>query len=426
MVEEEYKRRYTFAMDYGTSDFKFGPITCGETPEIVENRGYFPDKESILYKTFETPKDVIVGKEVPLYLQSSEDLSTRLIYPLKNGVIDRDDAKAWQVVEEISRHGLGLFQPKAEDFKGYYLVASLSSVSPRYMYEKLFNIYERIDSETEYIKASTIIPQPLAVAIAHKETTCVVLESGHGNTQVCPISKYPIRNAIVAINRGGGDANALTSEILKDIGYGDLARQESLVRRVKENMGLIPRDLDVAVRKAKEEPKKFKAKFKIPGTRIVIDLDNQSWTRFLIGEYVFNPNHEEYNSYFIRGMLKPKDLRVGDTFFQGMIDFGEAIIQSVERCPIELQPYLYRKILLSGGNFQWNSPAGMEEVAVDAQQKIRILLKRHGITNVKVNMTQDPQFSVWKGCIIYGYAVPEGYRWSWDKMEGWRIIRERS
>ncbi|MEM2902638.1 MAG: hypothetical protein QXO32_07935, partial [Candidatus Bathyarchaeia archaeon] len=86
----------------------------------------------------------------------------------------------------------------------------------------------------------------------------------------------------------------------------------------------------------------------------------------------------------------------------------------------------YRKILLSGGNFQWNSPAGMEEVAVDAQQKIRILLKRHGITNVKVNMTQDPQFSVWKGCIIYGYAVPEGYRWSWDKMEGWRIIRERS
>ncbi|MEM2902048.1 MAG: hypothetical protein QXO32_04890, partial [Candidatus Bathyarchaeia archaeon] len=163
MVEEEYKRRYTFAMDYGTSDFKFGPITCGETPEIVENRGYFPDKESILYKTFETPKDVIVGKEVPLYLQSSEDLSTRLIYPLKNGVIDRDDAKAWQVVEEISRHGLGLFQPKAEDFKGYYLVASLSSVSPRYMYEKLFNIYERIDSETEYIKASTIIPQPLAV-----------------------------------------------------------------------------------------------------------------------------------------------------------------------------------------------------------------------------------------------------------------------
>ncbi|NIM45263.1 MAG: hypothetical protein GTO54_06465, partial [Nitrososphaeria archaeon] len=333
---EEYKRLYTFGTDYGTSDFKSGPITCGEMPQIIENRGYFPDKESIMYRAFEMPSEVIVGEEIPLYLQSSEDLSSRLIYPMRNGVIEKDDEKAWKVVEEISRHALNLFKPADTAFRGFYLVASLSSVSPRYMYERLFQIYKGIAEEDGTIRAATVIPQPLAVAIAHKATTCVVMESGHGNTQVCPISRYPIRNAIVAVNRGGGEANAITSEILKDLGYGDLARQESFVRAVKERVGLIPIDLNKAIRASKNGEKRFDVKFKIPGTRISIELGDSAWTRFIIGEYIFNPNHEIYRSYFIRGMDKPKDVRVGNTVFRGMIDFGEAILESVERCPIEL------------------------------------------------------------------------------------------
>ena len=121
---------------------------------------------------------------------------------MKNGLIDKLNEKAWNIVHEISRFGLTTFKPSNEDFNGFYLVASLSSISPKYMYEKLFEIFDQIAAKDFTIKASTIIQQPLAVAIAHKETTCVVVESGHGNTQVCPISRYPIRNAIVAINRG--------------------------------------------------------------------------------------------------------------------------------------------------------------------------------------------------------------------------------
>ncbi|MGC8849055.1 MAG: hypothetical protein ACP5QI_01100, partial [Candidatus Bathyarchaeia archaeon] len=103
---EEYKRLYTFGIDYGTSDVKFGPITCGEVPQITENRGYLPDKDSIMYRAFEVPRDVVVGKDLPLYLQSSEDLSSRLIYPMRNGVIEKDDEKAWRIVEELSRYAL--------------------------------------------------------------------------------------------------------------------------------------------------------------------------------------------------------------------------------------------------------------------------------------------------------------------------------
>jgi crenactin len=419
MATDNYRSNYTFAMDFGTSDFKFGPITCGDTPRVVNNRGYFPDKKSMMYNAFEAVPDIIVGEDVPLYLQSTEDLSSRLIYPMRNGVIDKVDQNAWRVVSALSEYGLSSFKPETNNgFGGYYVVASLSSVSPRYMYEHLLDIFKSASSPGS-IRAVTVIPQPFAVAIGHGVTTCVVIESGHGNSQVCPISKYPIRSAQVALNRGGGDANAITSEILKDAGYADLANEEALVRKVKESIGLVPDNLDDAIRQAKATPRKVRARYRVPGTRVEIDLEKDSWTRFLIGEYVFNPNHEIFESYFGRGMPRPKDVKMGDTTFRGMLDFGDAIIASVERCPVELQPLLYREILLSGGNFNWTVPERLEDVAVDAPRKIKLLLHEKGIKNVSVKMTKSPQFSVWHGCIIYGFAVPEQYEWDWQRLEGW-------
>ena len=421
-AETDYRSHYTFAMDFGTSDFKFGPITCGETPRIVNNRGYFPDKNSVVYKAFESTDEIIVGEDVPLYLQSAEDLSSRLVYPMRNGMIDKADKTAWQVVSALTTFGLNTFIPEPNNgFQGYYVVASLSSVSPRYMYERLLDLFEQ-NKANGNVRAITVIPQPFAVAIGHGVTTCVVIESGHGNSQVCPISKYPIRAAQVALNRGGGDANAITSEILKDAGYGDLANEEAFVRRVKENIGLVPADLDTAVGEAKRSPRRFRARYKVPGTRVEIDLEKDSWSRFLIGEYVFNPNHEVFESYFGRGMPRPRDVKMGDTIFRGTLDFGDAIVTSVERCPVELQPMLYREVLLSGGNFSWTVPERIQDMAVDAPTKIKLLLRQKGIKNVSVKMTKSPQFSVWHGCIIYGFAVPDDYGWDWQRLEGWMKV----
>ncbi len=415
-----YKQKYSFGADYGTSYFKFGSILCGEEPKMIENRGYFPRNDNIMHKAFGETKDIVVGDEVPLYLQAKEDLTENLIYPMKNGIVEKNNVRAWDVVKAISLYGLGAFEPTDNDFEGFNIVASLSSIAPRYMYEKIFEIYKEINERRKLIKAATIISQPLSVAIAHKVTTCIVIESGHGNTQVCPISHYPIRNAIVPINRGGGDANSITAEILKDLGYSDLAREEAFVIRAKEKLGLIPVDFEKSVTEARKHPKKFKNKFKIPGTRIVVELEDNTWTRFLIGEYVFDPNHELFTSYFKRGLPKPKDVRIGDLLFKGMLDFGEAIIEAVERCPVELQPHLFRNILLSGGNFCWENPSTqLKGLATSANSKIKLLLRKKGITNVNISMTNEPQYSVWRGAIIYGYAVPENYNWSWDQLEGW-------
>ena len=418
-MSEGYKQRYTFGMDFGTSDFKFGPITCGERPEVVENRGYFTDKTSIIQQMGGPIKELIVGKDVPLYLEARGDLSARLVYPMRNGIVAKDDERSWAVVKELTQFALEAFRPPESEFAGFYLVASLSAVAPRYMYEKLFEIFRETSKEFGSIRAATIISQPFSVAIAHKIPTCIVIESGHGNSQTCPISRYPIRDAVVAINRGGGDGNALTAEILKDCGYGDLVHEESFVRRVKENIGLIPADLDAAVQMAKNDPERFRAKYQVLGTRITVDLAENSWMRFLIGEYVFDPDHELFQSYFSRGLRKPGDVRFGDTFFRGMLDFGGAIVEAVERCPVELQPYLYKQILLSGGNFAWKAPVELTDAAIDAASKIRFLLEEKGIAETTVLMAQNPQHSVWRGCIVYGYAVPVDFSWSWERFEGW-------
>ncbi|MBO3800454.1 MAG: hypothetical protein FGF52_05310 [Candidatus Brockarchaeota archaeon] len=410
-------------MDYGTSFFKYGPISLGEAPEIVENRGYFPDKDAIMTRVMGESREVVVGRDIPLYLEAREDLPSRLVYPFRNGIIEKNDNRAWQVVEEISRLALREFGPREEGFNGFYVVASLSAVAPRYMYEKLFDIYRKIDSEEHTIAAATVIPQPLAVAISHKVPTSVVVESGHGNTQITPISRYPVRTAIIALNRGGGDANSITAEILKDSGYGDLAKEETVVRQVKEQIGIVPRNLDDAIRFGKNNPEKLATVISIPGTRLKISLEDNGWLRFLIGEYVFNPNHEVFQSYFTRGMPKPGDVKVGDTFFLGMIDMSEAIVQSIEKCPVELQPYLYRQIILSGGNFEWKVPQGLENICVNSVDKIKTMLRDKGLSEVGVTMASSPKYSVWRGCIVYGYAVPEGFKWSWDRMEGWMSFR---
>ena len=417
MFEEEYKRRYVFGADYGTGDFKYGPITQGDRPLVVENRGYFPEP-SLVSRIMGVEKEVVVGKDVALFLESGAELLKRMVYPMKSGIVVRDDVRSWKVLKELTGMVLEEFKPRGFGFNGFYLVAALAATAPRYMYEKFFELFQEYAS-VSLVKAATIIPQPLAVAIAHKATSCVVVEGGHGNTQVTPISRAPVREAMVALNRGGADANAITAEIMKDAGYGDIAKEEAIVRRVKEQMGLLPLELDKAIAYAKQNPASVGKKMRIAGTRITIDLGDLSWTRFLIAEYVFNPGNPVFESYFKRGMTRPADVRIGEQVFYGMTSIADSIIAAVEKCPVELQPYLYSLIILSGGNMSWTAPPELKEVAVDAPTRVRHDLVKRGVENLNVRLSEDPQYTVWRGCIVYGYAVPADYLWRWETMEGW-------
>jgi crenactin len=134
---------------------------------------------------------------------------------------------------------------------------------------------------------------------------------------------------------------------------------------------------------------------------------------------VFNPNHEIFQSYFRRGMPKPEDARIGDVVFYGMLDMAEVIVRSVEKCPLELQPHLYSQIILSGGNFCWTPPPVLSNVACDAQTKVALMLREKGVESFNVTVSPEPQYAVWRGCIVYGYALPTSFEWSWERLEGW-------
>ena len=226
-----------FGEDYGTSDYKFGPATLGNTPDIVENRGYFPDTRSLLLRMYGPPnrKLLVVGPEVATFVEARRDLAERMVYPMRNGVIDYDDERAWLVVKEITRYGLLKYLPSEEGFDGFKCVAALSAAAPRYMYEKIFDIHREINQEEgkKVVKAVTIIPQPLAVAIAQKAITCTVLEGGHGNTQIAPISRGVIFSALITLNRGGSNCDYIAAEILRDSGF--KSRGKSLYRKRNKN-----------------------------------------------------------------------------------------------------------------------------------------------------------------------------------------------
>ncbi len=432
--ESRYKANFVYAEDFGTGYFKYGPITLRDKPYVIPSRGLIlrdlPESVKILVPKEVLERGVVVGDDIPKYLSSIRDAIRNLRYPLKDGIVRRDDEDAWRIIKELSRYGFQQFYPefsRRPDFRGFFVVIALSALAPDYMKDKIIEIHKELNDEFggNLIQAVTIIEQPFAVAIAEKSITCTVVEAGHGNIQIVPISYGPIREGIVALNRGGAEANAITREILKDSGYGDLAKDEYVVELVKRALGLVPKNLDEAIRKAKEEPDKFAIRVKI-NPLVEIEFRETAWMRFLIGEILFNPKHDIFKSYIQQGRLVIEDVTVGDMVFYGEMDLAEAIIMSIKKVPVEIQDKIISTIVLSGGAFNWNVPSGLEEVAVNSVDKVKIMLAERIpdlIGRLEIRMVKDPQFSVWKGAITYGYALPSNVRWNERTKEGWYYLR---
>ncbi|MCG2869163.1 MAG: heat-shock protein Hsp70 [Vulcanisaeta sp.] len=431
--ESKYKLNYVYAEDFGTGYFKYGPITLRDKPYMIQSRGLFlrdlPESIKLLVPKEVLERGVVVGDEIPKYLSSVRDTIRNLRYPLKDGIIRKEDEDSWRIVKELARYGFSQFYPefaRRPDFKGFFLVVALSALAPDYMRDRMIEIHRELDNEFDgkLLQAVTIIDQPFAVAIAEKAVTCTVIEAGHGNIQLVPISYGPIREGIVALNRGGAEANAITREILKDSGYGDLAKDEYVVEIVKRNAGLVPRNLDEAVKKARENPDKFSIKVKI-NPLVEVELRDTAWMRFLIGEIIFNPKHEVFTSYIQQGRLVIEDVTVGDMVFYGEMDMAEALITSIRKVPVEIQDKIMSTIILSGGAFSWSVPPGLEDVAVNSVDKIKIMVSERLpdlATRLSISMVKDPQFSVWKGAIIYGYALPSNVKWNERTKEGWYYL----
>jgi len=430
VISDEYRLKYTFGVDYGTSYVKFGPITLNE-PRVVQTRGLFlrdlPESVKMRIPPEVLTRGLVVGdEEVRRFLSSVRDVQRNLKYPLKDGVAKRDDEDAWRVLKELARYTLANFPVGDPGFKGWIISIALSALAPDYMYRSFFDIYTELAEEFK-ILAVTIFPQPLAVAIAENAVNCIIVEGGHGNIQVAPISFALIREGLVALNRGGAESNAITREILKDMGYSDIAREEYAVELVKRSVGLVPRNLKEAIRHAKSNPDKFTTKVRLSPVVEVEFPKEYAWTRFLIGEIVFDPNHEEIRSYIEQSRLLIENAVVGDVTLYGEMDIATAIVTSLRNVSVEIQERVASQIILSGGAFSWRVPPGLEDVAVDSVGRVKIALEERNpvlASKVGIRLVTEPQYSVWRGAVIYGYALPLGLEWSDSTKEGWYYIKK--
>ncbi len=429
--EMEYKKRFLFAEDFGSGYFKYGPITkINEGPDIIRSRGLVVKESIALKKIYRIEEDIVVGEKVSRLLTTVEDALKNIVYPLRSGIIDLHDELKWRVIKELARHAFNAYYGQfysEKGFEGFLVVVALSALAPTYMYTKMFDIHRELDEEFDgtLIKAMTIIPQPLAVAISEQEVTTLVVECGHGNIQITPISSYPIKKAIIALNRGGDTANAITREILKDAGYSDIAKDEYAVEKVKIEAGLVPRDLKEAIRRAKEDPERFRVKVKIdPLTEV--DLGDYSWARFLIGEIIFDPTHDEFTPYIETNRIMIEDVVVGNVRLYGTMSLADAIIESLRRTPAEVREVWLTStsshIILSGGALMWKAPERVRDVAVTAPEKVKIMLGKKVpdiVDMLNIRMVKDPQYSVWRGSLMYGTYLPLSLKWDNARLEGW-------
>ncbi|MFN3804343.1 MAG: heat-shock protein Hsp70 [Pyrobaculum sp.] len=429
MVTDTYKLKYTFAIDFGTSYVKYGPITLNE-PKMTQTRGLFlrdlPESVKMRIPPEVLSRGLVVGdEEVRKYLSSVRDVQRNLKYPLKDGIARKDDDDAWKVVKELTRNAFSQFLVTEPDFRGWLVAVALSALAPDYMYRSMFDIFTELGKEVK-IQAVTILPQPLAVAIAENAVNCIIIEGGHGNIQIAPISFALIREGLVALNRGGAESNAITREILKDMGYSDIAREEYAVEVVKRAVGLVPKNLKESIRAARSNPERFTTKVRLSPVVEVEFSKEYAWTRFLIGEIVFDPNHEEIRSYIEQSRLRIENAVIGDVTLYGEMDTATALITSLKNVSVEIQERVASQIILSGGAFSWRVPPGLEDVAVDSVTRIKLALEEKNpvlASRVNIRLVAEPQYSVWRGAVIYGYALPLSLEWSDATREGWYYIK---
>lgn len=168
--ESKYKLNYVYAEDFGTGYFKYGPITLRDKPYMIQSRGLFlrdlPESIKLLVPKEVLERGVVVGDEIPKYLSSIRDAIRNLRYPLRDGVIRKEDEDSWKIIKELARYGFSQFFPdfaKRPDFRGFFLVVALSALAPDYMRDRMIDVHKEVDEEFDgkLLQAVTIIDQPL-------------------------------------------------------------------------------------------------------------------------------------------------------------------------------------------------------------------------------------------------------------------------
>lgn len=236
-------------------------------------------------------------------------------YPMEHGIIkDFDDMKA------IWNH---IYSELKLSKKEHPVILTESPFNPRSNRAEMAEIFFE-----NYNVPALFIGQQAALGLsAFGKTTGLVVDSGDGVTQVVPIYEgYAIEKGIERINLGGRDITEYFRLLLRRAGYNFVTSSEfELVKTIKETMiecAESASDLENLLKKNDKDTKTHP--YYLPdGSKLTIHQE-----RYMAPEMLFNPEKMGFE-------------------FPGI---HELVHSSLRKTDVDLRQYLYREILLAGGN----------------------------------------------------------------------------
>ena len=333
-------------IDLGSSEIKAGFL--GNPPEIKR-------LPNIIGENLCKINPSIINK--PHYISSEceqyySDLSIR--NPIQRGnFINEDDIP---LIFEYIFSQLGL---NPEQIKEHPLLIT----------EPLNNKYSNSENISQILFEKMNIPalifakQPLLSLISTGYSTGIVLESGSDITQSCvSYEGYLIENSCMRFDYGGKDVSNTLNILLKqrnsDINYINFFDDIKVLNDIKEKQCYIKTLKD----------------------------DNEDFVS-IHSEYIL-PDGSKLNLQDEK-ILAPEILFNNKLIFQEYFPFHEMVINSIDKCDVNIKGKLYKTIVMSGGNTKFK---GIEE---KMKTNLSYLIPR-GV-DIKLRMQEDPELNCWNG-----------------------------
>ena len=333
-------------IDLGSSEIKAGFL--GNPPEIKR-------LPNIIGENLCKINPSIINK--PHYISSEceqyySDLSIR--NPIQRGnFLNEDDIP---LIFEYIFSQLGL---NPEQIKEHPLLIT----------EPLNNKYSNSENISQILFEKMNIPaiifakQPLLSLISTGYSTGIVLESGSDITQSCvSYEGYLIENSCLRFDYGGKDVSNTLNILLKqrnsNINYINFFDDIKVLNDIKEKQCYIKTLKD----------------------------DNEDFVS-IHSEYIL-PDGSKLNLQDEK-ILAPEILFNNKLIFQEYFPFHEMVINSIDKCDVNIKGKLYKTIVMSGGNTKFK---GIEE---KMKTNLSYLIPR-GV-DIKLRIQENPELNCWNG-----------------------------
>ncbi|KAI6648084.1 Actin-4 [Oopsacas minuta] len=262
---------------------------------------------------------VMVGMSQKHYYVGDEAQSKRgilaLQYPIEHGIVTN-----WDDMEHIWHHTFYNELRVAPEECGVLMTES--PLNPKANQEKMVQIMFEIFS----IPFLHQCIHPILSLYASGRTTGLVIDSGASVSHVVPIFKqHACTQAILRQDIAAGrDLTDYLLKILCKRGYSfTTSAEREIVRDIKEKLGYVYINFDEEIHES-EPDDTFEKKYELPDGQ-VITIGNE---RYRCTEPIFSPS--------LIGM--------------SACGIQDLVYSSVMKCDIDLHKYLFKNIILSGGN----------------------------------------------------------------------------